>query len=74
MLLTGGRGAEDETQIQIRKGQACFLKRAGNKTRPSALGMSDPGVGVGDGHREMHRLHDVLQFFETSLKNRIVKN
>ena len=32
------------------------------------------GVGVGDGHREMHRLHDVLQFFETSLKNRIVKN
>ena len=27
-------------------------------------------VGVGDGHR----LHDVLQFFETSLKNRIVKN
>ena len=33
-----------------------------------------PQVGVGDGHREMHRLHDVLQFFETSLKNRIVKN
>ena len=31
-------------------------------------------LGVGDGHREMHRLHDVLQFFETSLKNRIVKN
>ena len=27
-------------------------------------------VGVADGHR----LHDVLQFFETSLKNRIVKN
>ena len=31
-------------------------------------------VGVGDGHRYMHRLHDVLQFFETSLKNPIVKN
>ena len=31
-------------------------------------------LGVGDGHREMHRLDDVLQFFETSLKNRIVKN
>ena len=27
-------------------------------------------VGVADGHR----LHDVLQFFETSLKNRIAKN
>ena len=26
-------------------------------------------LGVGDGHR----LHDVLQFFETSLKHRIVK-
>ena len=36
--------------------------------------LSHPNVGVGDGHREMHRLHDVLQFFETSLKNRIVKN
>ena len=31
------------------------------------------GLGVGDGHRQMHRLHDVLQFFETSLKHRIVK-
>ena len=30
-------------------------------------------LGVGDGHRLMHRLHDVLQFFETSLKHRIVK-
>ena len=29
----------------------------------------DLEVGVGDGHR----LHDVLQFFETSLKHRIVK-
>ena len=28
---------------------------------------------VGDGHRYMHRLHDVLQFYETSLKHRIVK-
>ena len=27
-------------------------------------------IGVGD----WHRLHDVLQFFETSLKHRIVKN
>ena len=31
-------------------------------------------VGVGDASWEMHRLHDVLQFFETLLKNRIVKN
>ena len=31
-------------------------------------------VGVGDASLRMHRLHDVLQFFETSLKNRIVKN
>ena len=31
-------------------------------------------LGVGDGHREMHHLQDVLQFFETSLKNRIIKN
>ena len=30
---------------------------------------SSIAVGVGDGHR----LHDVLQFFETSLKHRIVK-
>ena len=30
--------------------------------------------GLYDGHREMHRLHDALQFFETSLKNRTVKN
>ena len=34
----------------------------------------DGGVGVGDASLRMHRLHDVLQFFETSLKNRIVKN
>ena len=27
------------------------------------------GVGVGDASLRMHRLHDVLQFFETSLKN-----
>ena len=26
-------------------------------------------VGVGDASLRMHRLHDVLQFFETSLKN-----
>ena len=32
------------------------------------------GRGVGDASLRMHRLHDVLQFFETSLKNRIVKN
>ena len=31
-------------------------------------------VGVSDASWEMHRLHDVLQFFETSLKNCIVKN
>ena len=31
-------------------------------------------VGVGDASLRMHRLHNVLQFFETSLKNRIVKN
>ena len=31
-------------------------------------------LGVGDASLRMHRLHDVLQFFETSLKNRIVKN
>ena len=33
-----------------------------------------PLLGVGDASLRMHRLHDVLQFFETSLKNRIVKN
>ena len=26
------------------------------------------GVGVCDGHREMHRLHDVLQFFLNIVK------
>ena len=31
-------------------------------------------LGVGDASLSMHRLHDVLKFFETSLKNRIVKN
>ena len=31
-------------------------------------------VGVGDASLRMHRLHDGLQFFETSLKNHIVKN
>ena len=31
-------------------------------------------IGVGDASLRMHRLHDVLQFLETSLKNRIVKN
>ena len=31
-------------------------------------------LGVFDASLRMHRLHDVLQFFETSLKNRIVKN
>ena len=31
-------------------------------------------LGVCDALCEMHRLHDVLQFCETSLKNRIVKN
>ena len=31
-------------------------------------------VGVFDASLSMHRLHDILQFFETSLKNRIVKN
>ena len=36
-------------------------------------GLGEWDVGVGDGHRQMHRLHDVLQFFETSLKHRIVK-
>ena len=30
--------------------------------------------GVSNGQCEMHRLHDVLQFFATSLKNRIVEN
>ena len=39
---------------------------------PCSLGLRG-WVGVGDGHRQMHRLHDVLQFFETSLKHRIVK-
>ena len=34
----------------------------------------DTSVGVGDASLRMHRLHDVLQFFETSLKNCIVKN
>ena len=34
----------------------------------------DQPIGVGDASWEMHRLHDVLQFFETSLKNRIVEN
>ena len=33
-----------------------------------------PALGVGDASLRMHRLHDVLQFFETLLKNRIVKN
>ena len=33
-----------------------------------------PQIGVCDASCEMHRLHDVLQFFETLLKNRIVKN
>ena len=31
-------------------------------------------VGVFDASLRMHHLHDVLQFFETSLKNCIVKN
>ena len=31
-------------------------------------------IGVDDGHRFMHHLHDVLQFFETSLINCIVNN
>ena len=37
-------------------------------------GPIDQRLGVGDASLRMHRLHDVLQFFGTSLKNRIVKN
>ena len=38
------------------------------------VGAIGHSVGVGDASLRMHRLHDVLQFLETSLKNRIVKN
>ena len=51
------------------------LKNAFSSPFTWSVGFHTPfSLGVGDASLRMHRLHDVLQFFETSLKNRIVKN
>ena len=47
----------------------CWPLARNNQHQEDALPFSKHPIGVGDGHR----LHDVLQFFEASLKHRIVK-
>ena len=49
-------------------------KKPKHRINDASNDVNRPPLGVGDASWEMHRLHDVLQFFETSLKNRIVKN
>ena len=58
----------------LKKTVALIMTVKVKRAKIKMVKVRDPPLGVGDGHREMHRLPDVLQFFETSLKNRIVKN